>query len=148
KAGFGSRWWQITPQAVGSDGSVAVSLDYSSADGEEGYPGRLDVQVRYTLTLRNEWRIDYPASPDRATVVNLTHHDYFNLAGGGSALDHRLTLAANRFACVDRHLIPQRLAEVAGTAFDFRVPRVIASRLRDADPQLVFARGYDHCWVL
>jgi len=146
--GFSSRWWAIEPLPPSDDGSVAVELGYRSADGEEGYPGELDVQVRYTLTPANEWRIDYRATTSRATVLNLTHHGYFNLAGGGSVLDHRLTLAASRFARVDATLIPERIADVAGTPFDFREATPIGARIRDADAQLQIARGYDHHWVL
>jgi aldose 1-epimerase len=146
--GFGSRCWQVEPLPPAGDGSVALVLSYSSADGEEAYPGRLDVQVRYTLTAQHEWRIDYRASTDRATVLNLTHHDYFNLAGAGSVLDHRLTLGASRYARVDATLIPERIAEVEGTPFDFRAPTPIGARIRQADAQLQTAKGYDHCWLL
>ncbi len=146
--GFGTRWWSIEPQPAAEDGSVALELGLVSEDGEEGYPGRLDVSVRYTLTTGNTWRIDYRAITDRPTIVNLTHHGYFNLAGEGTALDHHLTLAASRFASIDRHLIPDHLAEVAGTPFDFRQATRISARIRSNDPQLVFARGYDHHWVI
>lgn len=146
--GFGSRWWHIEPLPVAGDGSVALELTYTSADGEEGYPGELDLRVRYTLTPRNEWCIDYRATTSRPTVLNLTHHDYFNLAGGGSVLEHRLTLAASRYARVDATLIPERIADVAGTPFDFREATAIGARIRHADAQLQIAKGYDHCWVL
>jgi aldose 1-epimerase len=106
------------------------------------------VRVRYTLTPRNEWRIDYEARCDRSTVVNLSHHDYFNLAGSGSILGHRLTLAASRYCTVDAGLIPQEIASVAGTPFDFRQPHAIGERIRETHPQLLRARGYDHNWVL
>ena len=146
--GFGSCWWAMRPASAGGDGSVALELDHVSEDGEEGYPGRLQVHVRYTLTMRNEWRIDYRAKTDRPTVVNLSHHDYFNLAGTGTALDHRLTIAASRYTTIDRHLIPTGVAEVAGTPLDFREPMRIAERIRDGAPQLALARGYDHNWIL
>jgi aldose 1-epimerase len=146
--GFGTRWWAIEPQPVADDGSVALELGLVSEDGEEGYPGRLDVSVRYTLTADNAWRIDYRAATDRPTIVNLTHHGYFNLAGGGTVLDHHLTLAASRFAGIDAHLIPERLVDVAGTPFDFRQATCISARIRSNDPQLVFARGYDHHWLI
>ena len=103
--------------------------------------------MRYTLTPANEWRIDYRATTSRPTVVNLTHHGYYNLAGGGSALDQELTLHASRFLPVDATLIPTAIAEVDGTPFDFRRPTPIGERIRSGAPQLMLARGYDHCWA-
>ena len=146
--GFGKRWWSIAPQAPQDDGSVALELSLTSEDGDEHYPGRLDVTVRYTLTPANEWRIDYRATTSRPTVVNLTHHAYWNLAGGGSALDHELTLNASFFLPVDAGLIPTGVAEVDGTPFDFREPTPIGARIRSGDPQLLLARGYDHCYAI
>ena len=146
--GFGTRWWAIEPSASAADGSVALGLSLVSEDGEEGYPGRLQVHVEYTLTRRNEWRIDYRATTDRPTVVNLTNHSYFNLAGEGSALDHSLRLHAGRYVEIDAELIPTRIAAVAGTPFDFRAPTRIGDRVRCGHPQLLMARGYDHNWVL
>ena len=96
----------------------------------------------------NEWRTDYHATCDAATIVNLSHHDYFNLGGTGSILDHRLTLFASRFAPVDATLIPTGLADVAGTPFDFREPTAIGARIRGSHPQLLAAKGYDHNWIL
>ena len=144
--GFGSRWWQVTPLPAG--GEVAVELKLVSEDGDQGFPGRLELNVRYTLTARNEWRIDYLASTDRPTVLNLTHHAYWNLSGGGSAFDHRLWLPARRFLAVDDLLIPERIAAVDGTPFDFRQPKPIGERIRAANTQLQRARGYDHHWLL
>jgi len=146
--GFGKRWWSIEPRPATDDGSVALALRRCSGDGEEGYPGRLDVEVIYTLTPNDEWRIDYRATTSRATVVNLTHHAYWNLAGAGTVLDHELTLNASRFLPVDSGLIPTGIADVAGTPFDFREPTPIGARIRSGDPQLMRARGYDHCFVL
>lgn len=146
--GFGKRWWSIEALPAADDGSIALALGYVSADGEEGHPGELTVQVRYTLTPENEWRIDYQATTSKPTVVNLTHHAYFNLAAQGSVLDHQLTLAASRFAEVDATLIPESVAHVAGTPFDFREATRIGARLREAHPQLLGARGYDHHWIL
>jgi len=146
--GFGKRWWAIEPLAPAADGSVALELRLASDDGDEHYPGRLDVTVRYTLTPANEWRIDYRATTSRATVVNLTHHGYYNLAGGGNALDHVLTLNASRFLPVDAVLIPTGIKEVDDTPFDFRQPTRIAERIRSGDAQLMTARGYDHCFAL
>ncbi len=146
--GFGKRWWAIEPLPPQADGSVALELKFVSDDGDEHYPGRLDVTVRYTLTPQNEWRIDYHATTSRATVLNLTHHGYYNLAGAGSALDHELTLNASRFLPVDATLIPTGIKEVDGTPFDFRRPTRIAERIRSGDAQLMTARGYDHCFAL
>ena len=146
--GFGKRWWAIEPLPTQADGSVALELALRSDDGDEHYPGRLDVTVRYTLTPANEWRIDYRATTSRTTVLNLTHHGYYNLAGGGSALAHTLSLNASLFLPVDAQLIPTEIAEVDGTPFDFRQPTRIDERIRGGDPQLMAARGYDHCFAL
>ena len=146
--GFGARWWDATPEPPAAEGSVALRFDRVSPSGEEGFPGRLDVSVRYTLSARNEWRVDYRATCDRATVVSLSHHIYFNLAGAGSALGHELSLRASRYTTVDRHLLPVAVADVDGTPFDFRQPTPVAARVRSADPQLALARGYDHNWLL
>ena len=146
--GFGKRWWAIEPLPPAADGSVALELTLTSDDGDEHYPGRLDVTVRYTLTVLNEWRIAYYATTSRATVLNLTHHGYYNLAGGGSALDHELSLNAGRFLPVDATLIPTGIAAVDGTPFDFRQPVRIAERIRSGDAQLMIAGGYDHCFAL
>lgn len=146
--GFGTRAWDITPLPPAADGSVALELRLASEDGDQGFPGRLEVTVRYTLTRAMEWRITYEARCDRTTVVNLSHHAYFNLAGGGSALDHRLAIAASRYCTVDAALIPQDLAPVDDTPFDFRAPAAVGARIREPHPQLLRARGYDHNWVL
>ena len=146
--GFGRRWWAIEPLAPQADGTVALELTLTSDDGDEHYPGRLDVTVRYALTPRNEWRIDYRATTSRATIVNLTHHGYYNLAGAGSTLDHTLTLNAGRYLPVDANLIPTGIEDVAGTPFDFRQPTRIAERIRAGVPQLLMARGVDHCFVI
>lgn len=146
--GFGARWWDIRPVDADAQGNVALLLSYTSADGEEGYPGQLQVTVRYTLDADQGWRIDYRAETDRPTVLNLTHHDYFNLAGSGSVLDHSLQLMASRYTPVDATLIPTGIADVAGTPFDFRAPTRIGARIREPHEQLVRARGYDHNWVI
>ena len=127
-----------------------VELTYLSKDGESGYPGNLQVSVCYTLH-ESALRIAYSASTDKITVVNLTHHSYFNLAGQGrgNVLDHQLTLHASRFTPVDATLIPTgELRPVGGTPFDFRQRRRIGEHIGLADEQLRFARGYDHNWVL
>lgn len=147
-AGFGKVWWDITTLPASDGGDVAIELSRVSAHGDQGHPGELRVGVRYTLTQRDEWRIDYRAQCDRATVVNLSHHDYFNLAGSGSILDHRLAIAARRYCPVDAGLIPEGIADVAGTPFDFRVSTPIGARIREPHAQLLRARGYDHNWVL
>ena len=147
--GFGARWWALAPSRDDATGDVALELRYTSADGEEGYPGELQATVRYTLSAAaNEWRIDYHAVCDQATAVNLSHHDYFNLAGSGSVLGHRLTIPASRYTPVDATLIPTGIEEVAGTPFDFRTATLIGARIREGHPQLLRARGYDHNWVL
>jgi len=143
--GFGTRLWEA--QIEGD----TLLLSYDSADGEQGFPGRLQARVRYSLGLDVDgcnWRIDYEAECDQATLVNMTHHDYFNLAGEGSVLGHRLHIPASRYTEVDAKRIPLGHAPVTGTPFDFRTPSVIESRIRDAHPQVVMALGYDHNWVL
>jgi aldose 1-epimerase len=146
-AGFGACMW--TPHEVKTSGGfVALEFARTSPDGEEGFPGELQVNVRYTLSPGNAWRIDYRATTTAATVVNLTHHDYFNLAGAGTVLDHRLTLAASQYLPIDTNLIPIEAEDVTGTPFDFRTPTRIAERMQDDDEQLNRARGYDHNWVL
>ena len=147
--GFGHRLWQAEPAEPRAGEAEALLFSYTSPHGEQGFPGELKVRVRYSLSATdNSWRIDYEASTDRATVVNLTHHDYFNLAGDGSALRHRLTIPASRYSEVDEHQIPQRHAPVDGTPFDFRTPTSIVARIRQAHPQLLRSKGYDHNWLL
>ncbi|MDN3293248.1 aldose epimerase family protein [Streptomyces ficellus] len=147
--GFDKRVWDVEPFADTT--GVGLVLRYVSVDGEMGYPGTLRVKVTYTLTGRGDWRIDYAATTDRATVVNLTNHAYYNLAGEGSGdvLGHELRLAASRYTPTDATLIPTgERAKVAGTPFDFRHGKLIGEDIRTAHPQLVLAKGYDHNWVL
>ena len=144
--GFDKVLWAGTPTA---DNGVAFS--YVSADGEEGYPGKLTVKVTYTLTDANELIWEATATTDAPTLVNLVHHTYWNLSGdpGTSTNDHELMLAAPAFLPTDAGLIPTgRIAPVAGTPLDFTMPAVIGARV-DADFEpLHFGGGYDHCWVL
>jgi aldose 1-epimerase len=147
--GFDYRVWDVEPFTEGSD--TGLVLHYTSVDGEMGYPGTLKAKVTYTLTRRGDWRIDYEATTDKATVVNLTSHVYWNLAGEGSGTieDHELSIAASRFTPTDAGLIPTgELAKVAGTPFDFRRAKPIGRDIRDGHPQLVTAKGFDHNWVL
>jgi aldose 1-epimerase len=147
--GFNKVVWDAK-EGSASNGQ-SLQLKYVSKDGEEGYPGRLSVEVTYTLTDRNELQIDYSAATDKDTVLNLTHHSYFNLRGEGSGniLDHRLTLNADRFTPVDAGLIPTgELRNVQGTPFDFRTPVAIGARIDQGDEQLKLGKGYDHNWVL
>ncbi|MGC9411019.1 aldose epimerase family protein [Streptomyces sp. DZ1-3] len=147
--GFDKRVWDVEPFTAGSD--VGLVLYYTSVDGEMGYPGTLRAKVTYTLTRRGEWRVDYEATTDKATVVNLTSHVYWNLAGEGSGTveNHELSIAASRYTPTDAGLIPTgELAGVAGTPFDFRRVKPVGRDIRDDHPQLVTAKGFDHNWVL
>ncbi|WP_432080786.1 aldose epimerase family protein [Streptomyces sp. WAC 04229] len=147
--GFDHRVWDVEPFTDGPD--VGLVLHYTSVDGEMGYPGTLRARVTYTLTRRGDWRIDYAATTDRATVVNLTSHVYWNLAGEGSGTveDHELSIAASRYTPTDAGLIPTgELARVSGTPFDFRRGKPVGRDIRDDHPQLVTAKGFDHNWVL
>jgi aldose 1-epimerase len=147
--GFDKHVW--TPKdASGADGP-AVQLTYLSKDGEEGFPGNLTATVTYTLSDRNELRIEYHATTDKATVLNLTNHSYFNLAGQGEGdiLGHEVTIEADRTTPVDSTLIPTgQLEPVAGTPFDFRQPHAIGERIGADNEQLKFGKGYDHNFVL
>jgi aldose 1-epimerase len=147
--GFDKVRWSAAP--FERDGAAGITFAYTSRDGEEGYPGTLQTSVTYTLTPRNELIVDYTATTDQPTIVNLTQHSYFNLAGEGhgDVLKHELMLNADRFTPVDAGMIPTgELASVAGTPFDFRTPTAIGARIDGSDPQLKLAGGYDHNFVL
>lgn len=146
--GFDKVIWRAQPRA--EPGAAGVELRYVSRDGEEGYPGTLAATVVYTLTEADELRLDYTATTDRETVVNLSNHTYFNLAGGGDIRGHEVRLFAGRFLPVDESLIPTgELRPVRGTPMDFTAPTVVGERLGAGDEQMRLARGgYDHCWVL
>jgi len=146
--GFGTQLWQAEPAPPAPGEAVALRLRYTSAAGEQGFPGCLRVQVRYSLGTDLSWRITYEAETDAPTLVNLTHHDYFNLAGQGSALGHELCIPASRYSEVGPGLIPLRHAEVAGTPFDFRTAQPVEARIRQPHAQLRIAKGYDHNWLL
>jgi len=149
--GFDKYVWAAEEVVSSADGGVGVTLSRVSPDGEENYPGALTVAVTYTLTENNELRIDYEATTDAPTIVNLTNHSYFNLGGEGtgSMYDHELQLNASTFTPVDETLIPTgELAPVAGTAFDFTMPHAIGERIREGEEQIVIGRGYDHNFVL
>jgi aldose 1-epimerase len=143
--GFDRALWQAPPEA----GGRALTLTHLSPDGDQGFPGALRVSVRYALAGDGALSIGYEASTSRPTVLNLTNHSYFNLAGSGDILDHTLTIAAKHFTPVDQALIPTgELRPVAGTPFDFLAPRRIGARIGEADAQLRIAGGYDHNFVL
>jgi aldose 1-epimerase len=147
--GFDKKVWQAA--GAKSAAGPALALTYVSKDGEEGFPGTLTAKVIYTLTEKNELEIDYSATTDKPTLVNLTNHSYFNLAGAGSGdvLQTQVMINAERFTPVDAGLIPTgELREVKGTPFDFTKSTAIGARINQADEQLKLGGGYDHNWVL
>lgn len=145
--GFDKCLWNARP--VRRKGDPAVALRLRSRDGEEGYPGNLDVEVVYVLTAAGELRIEYSATIDKPCPVNLTNHAYFNFAGGGNILDHELKIYADRFALIDGSLVPTgEVRSVQGTPLDFRTPARIGARIGADDEQIRRGRGYDHTYIL
>jgi aldose 1-epimerase len=143
--GFDKHVWQAS---IVPDG---IKLSYTSPNGDEGYPGTLTVDVTYTLTSKNELRMDYHATTDQATIINLTNHTYFNLAGEGSGdvFDQVLWLKSHTYTPVDATLIPTgEIAPVAGTPFDFTKPTAIGARIHEDHEQILFGQGYDHNFVI
>jgi len=144
--GFHAQVWHVAESSTS-----CLRLTRQSPDGEQGYPGTLDVEVTYTLEADNAIRIDYAATTDRPTIINLTNHTYFNLRGesAGDILDHVVHINADTFTPIDASLIPTgALDPVRGTPFDFLTPTPIRARIRQGVAQLAFARGYDHNFVL
>jgi len=143
--GFDKFVWTAEPLS----GRVGVAFSRTSPDGEEGYPGSLEARIVYTLTDRNELAVEYQATTDKATPINLTQHSYFNLAAAGDILGHQMTINADRYTPVDATLIPTGdLAAVDGTPFDFRKPTAIGARIDVAHEQIKNGGGYDHNFVL
>ena len=146
--GFDKVVWQVV-RAENTSKGPQLELSYTSPDGEEGYPGTLTVTALYTITPENGLRLDYTATTDKDTVVNLTQHSYFNLAGHGDILGHVVYLNADKYTPVDSTLITTgELRPVAGTPFDFRTPATIGSRVNASDEQIKFGGGIDHNWVV
>ncbi|MDF3078382.1 MAG: aldose epimerase [Sphingobacteriaceae bacterium] len=146
KNGFNLKLWKLVESTPNS-----VTLSYFSKDGEEGFPGNMTAKVKYEVTDNNELKFSYEAVTDKKTVVNLTNHAFFNMNGEGSGeiTDHLLKINADKFTPLNENLIPTgELRNVANTAFDFRTATAIGARINDNDPQLKYATGYDHNYVL
>jgi aldose 1-epimerase len=149
KVGFNKVLWNA--KEVQDTTGPSLELTYVSADGEEGYPGKVTLSVVYTLTDKNELRIEYKGTTDKTTIFNPTHHSYFNLSGSfnNTILDHILMIDANAITPVDKGLIPTgKLLDVSKTPMDFRTPIAIGAHINDNFEQLVLGGGYDHNWVL
>lgn len=149
--GFDKVLWDVV--SVKDGPTASVTLRYASPDGDQGYPGKLTVDATYSLDEANNLTIEYTATTDKETIVNISNHAYWNLSGEGSsngAMGHVVTIPADTYTPVNETLIPTgELRPVAGTVFDFRKPRVINDRVRDAsDQQIAYGRGYDHNWVV
>lgn len=146
---FSKVLWDVSEKSADN----TLELTYLSKDGEEGYPGNLQVKVTYTLTEDNELKIDYYAVSDKDTVVNLTNHSYFNLSGRNfgfnSILKHKLYINADKFTVNDKNSLPTgEIRDVSGTPMDFTEPKEIGKEINDDYDQLVLAKGYDHNWIL
>lgn len=145
--GFATRVWTGVPFT--RKGTASVTLTYKAADGEGGYPGALFVAVTYTVTRKNALRIDYQAATDKPTVINLSHHVYFNLAGGGNVYDQTAQVLARTFTPINARKLPTgEIAPVAGTALDLRKPARLGDRVTADDPQIKYANGFDHNFVV
>ena len=147
--GWDAYVWGAEPFVDGDD--VGVVFTHTSPDGDEGFPGKVDVKVRYTLTAGNVWRVEYEAVPDKDTPINMTQHVYFNFKGeaGGTIEDHELEIAAEAMTPVNAGQIPTgETAKVAGGPFDFRKPMRIGERINEPHEQLEIGKGYDHNWIL
>ena len=149
KRGWDAYVWDAEPFVDGGD--VGIVFRHVSPDMDEGFPGRVEAKVTYTLTAGNVWRVEYEAVPDKDTPINMTQHVYFNFKGeaGGSIEDHVLRIAASKFTPTDPGQIPTgEIADVAGTPFDFRNGMRIGERINEPDPQLETGKGYDHNWIV
>jgi aldose 1-epimerase len=145
--GFDKVVWE--PKILATPAGTALELHYLSKDGEEGYPGNLSVTAVYTLTDDNALKLEYTATTDKDTVLNLTHHSYFNLAGKGDILNHEIMINAEKFTPVDNNLIPTgELRPVQGTPLDFRKPMAIGTRINADDEQIKLGGGYDHNFIV
>jgi aldose 1-epimerase len=147
--GFHKVLWEVAN--VNDTDNPSIELTYLSKDGEEGYPGNLKVKVKYTVTENNELKIDYDAVSDKDTVINLTNHSYFNLAGhaSGTVLDHKVMINADRFTVIDSNSIPTgELRDVKGTPMDLTTPVKLSEGINEEYEQLIVAKGYDHNWCL
>ncbi|GAA79177.1 aldose 1-epimerase [Pseudoalteromonas sp. BSi20495] len=145
--GFDKKVWTMVP--FSTKNSAGVTLSLVSPDGDQGYPGELTTQVTYTLTNKNTLDMQFVAKTNKPTIINMTQHSYFNLAGKGDILDHQMQINSNAITPVDGGLIPTgELMQVAGTPFDFRNPKAIGKEINIDDEQLKLGKGYDHNFVL
>jgi aldose 1-epimerase len=144
--GFNTVIWNVKP--IHGKGGDALEFTYVSKDGDQGFPGTMQVTAVYTLTEKNELRVDFTATTDKTTVCNLTQHSYWNLAGSGDVLNHAVQIFADNYTPVSTNLIPTGIEPVKGTPFDFTSPTAIGAHINDGGDQLKAGGGYDHNWVL